>query len=283
MTFTAVSTQFESDGDGSAGDDGRVDVVERAGGLIAVRRVSATLISDPDPRVVFGQLARLCVPSVCDEMDVTVLSVEQWQQWVRTAATVEPMTRPGEAVTGGKVAALAAALPTSASAPESSTTSSITVWISSGADATADSSAAAGADAIAGFGAAAVADASTGPADEDAATVDGFVVGVTCTWSRRRPEPFDAALIELLGRYAAVLVREARHRRVLADQRSMVTHLRTALGTNRTIAAAVGILMARHRLSQKAAFELLRTASHRSNRKMAELADTVVLTGELST
>ena len=44
---------------------------------------------------------------------------------------------------------------------------------------------------------------------------------------------------------------------------------------------AIGILMAIRRVSQEEAFDLLRVRSQRSNRKLREIADEVVLTGAL--
>ncbi|KLU09298.1 GAF and ANTAR domain-containing protein [Kocuria sp. SM24M-10] len=59
-------------------------------------------------------------------------------------------------------------------------------------------------------------------------------------------------------------------------------HLETALRTNREIGTAIGILMARHRVTREQAQELLRLASQDTNRKMSEIAAEVVRTGELS-
>jgi AmiR/NasT family two-component response regulator len=58
-------------------------------------------------------------------------------------------------------------------------------------------------------------------------------------------------------------------------------HLQLALGHSRDIGAAVGILMAHHKMQQVDAFELLRSTSQDQNRKLYELALEVVSTGEL--
>ncbi len=58
-------------------------------------------------------------------------------------------------------------------------------------------------------------------------------------------------------------------------------HLATALESNRTIGAAVGILMTRLRIPEQQAFELLRTVSQQSNRKLRLVAAGVVYTGNL--
>ena len=56
-----------------------------------------------------------------------------------------------------------------------------------------------------------------------------------------------------------------------------------ALGHSRDIGAAVGILMAHHKMQQVDAFELVRSTSQDQNRKLYELALEVVRTGELPT
>jgi hypothetical protein len=58
-------------------------------------------------------------------------------------------------------------------------------------------------------------------------------------------------------------------------------NLRTALDSSRLIGAAVGIIMAHQRLTQDAAFELLREASQQLRRKVRDLAVEVVETGAL--
>jgi hypothetical protein len=55
-----------------------------------------------------------------------------------------------------------------------------------------------------------------------------------------------------------------------------VTHLHTAIRTNRDIGAAVGILMAQRGINYEAAFQLLRSSSQNDNRKLRDLAAEVV-------
>jgi hypothetical protein len=64
-----------------------------------------------------------------------------------------------------------------------------------------------------------------------------------------------------------------------AEQRS--AHLQTALATNRTIAMAIGIVMARTGRTDEQARAWLADASQRSNRKMRALAEQIVLTGSI--
>ena len=58
-------------------------------------------------------------------------------------------------------------------------------------------------------------------------------------------------------------------------------NLQVALASNRRIGTAIGILMAHRRITDSAAFELLRDASQRGHRKLRDIADDVVLTGTL--
>jgi AmiR/NasT family two-component response regulator len=64
-----------------------------------------------------------------------------------------------------------------------------------------------------------------------------------------------------------------------AEDRS--ANLERALSSNRQIGAAVGILMALHKLTSDGAFALLREASNKTNRRLRDVADQVVLTGSL--
>ncbi|MEO6955730.1 MAG: ANTAR domain-containing protein [Antricoccus sp.] len=60
-----------------------------------------------------------------------------------------------------------------------------------------------------------------------------------------------------------------------------ITHLEAALVNARRIGAAIGIIMTRMNLTEDQAFEVLREASQRSNRKLREVADDVLYTGAL--
>ena len=67
----------------------------------------------------------------------------------------------------------------------------------------------------------------------------------------------------------------------LARARERIANLEVALQTNRDIAMAIGIIMARRGLGPDAAFAELRQVSQRRQVKMRELAAVVVETGEL--
>lgn len=62
---------------------------------------------------------------------------------------------------------------------------------------------------------------------------------------------------------------------------SLTEHLREALESRDVIGQAKGILMARRSCTPDAAFEALRKASMRGNKKLRDIADDVVYTGDL--
>ena len=93
----------------------------------------------------------------------------------------------------------------------------------------------------------------------------------------RRPGAFgDEALSlgALFATHASVLMAHA-------DSSHRAATLKTALITSRQIGAAVGILMAAHRMTEPEAFDLLRRTSNHLNRKLRDLAEEVTQTGEL--
>jgi hypothetical protein len=63
--------------------------------------------------------------------------------------------------------------------------------------------------------------------------------------------------------------------------RARADQLTEALASSRTIGAAIGVLMARRCCTQDVAFRELREASQNANRKLRDVADDVVATGEL--
>ncbi len=60
-----------------------------------------------------------------------------------------------------------------------------------------------------------------------------------------------------------------------------ILNLEKALETNRQIGMAVGVIMTTYRLTPERSFELLRLASMNRNRKLRDVAESVVLTGTL--
>ena len=83
-----------------------------------------------------------------------------------------------------------------------------------------------------------------------------------------RPLEIDSSQLEFLARQ-------------LAAARERIGHLETALQTNRHIAMAIGILMARRGLTEDQAFTELRLVSQCRHRKLRDVAEEVVLTGDL--
>ena len=68
-----------------------------------------------------------------------------------------------------------------------------------------------------------------------------------------------------------------------AQEHESTRQLEQALDSSRVISTAVGILMASRGLTEEQSMQLLRGASQRLNRRVADLAKTVAYTGELPT
>jgi AmiR/NasT family two-component response regulator len=62
----------------------------------------------------------------------------------------------------------------------------------------------------------------------------------------------------------------------------LADNLQAAMETRAVIDQAKGILMERHKLTADQAFQLLAKASMATNRKLRDLAETLVATGELA-
>jgi GAF domain-containing protein len=87
-----------------------------------------------------------------------------------------------------------------------------------------------------------------------------------------RTDAFDddsVATAAILASFASVALAGARHA-------SRADELEVGLATNREIGAAIGILMATHKISQQEAFDLLSRASQRLNRKLRDIATNIV-------
>lgn len=87
-------------------------------------------------------------------------------------------------------------------------------------------------------------------------------------------EEGDLRTAELLGEQASILVDRAL---VLAGANQLNEQLRQALATREVIGEAKGILMQSQNCTRDQAFDILRRASQRENRKLRELAEELVL------
>ena len=116
----------------------------------------------------------------------------------------------------------------------------------------------------------------TARAGSDSAA-EGFTAGADDYVAK----PFDP--LELLARMR-MHVELARLREYAVSQaEDEAANLRVALSSNRRIGTALGILMYRFKIGNDESFTLLRETSQRLNRKLGDIADEVVLTGELPT
>jgi GAF domain-containing protein len=82
-----------------------------------------------------------------------------------------------------------------------------------------------------------------------------------------------------LARFAGVAVASMH---AYQSARELADNLQAALEARAVIDQAKGILMERHKLTPDQAFQLLAKASMATNRKLRDLADTLVATGELA-
>jgi hypothetical protein len=93
----------------------------------------------------------------------------------------------------------------------------------------------------------------------------------------RQVDAFDkqAVLFALLvGTYASSVV-------VSSDTRGRILNLEKALESNRQIGMAIGVVMTAYGLTRERSFDLLRLSSMNQNRKLRDVAQSVVLTGTL--
>jgi DNA-binding response OmpR family regulator len=106
-------------------------------------------------------------------------------------------------------------------------------------------------------------------------TVEGFGSGA----DDYIVKPFDRNELLARVRIHAELARLRDY--ALSQAENKVANLQTALASNRTIGAAIGIVMATERLTNEQAFERMRAVSQRSHRKLSDIADDIVYTGRL--
>ncbi|HEY0167042.1 MAG TPA: ANTAR domain-containing protein [Jatrophihabitans sp.] len=105
---------------------------------------------------------------------------------------------------------------------------------------------------------------------------------LTMAFHTLSPSAHHGVLAQLVVERAMAVIERERLAEILAARQAQADNLRIALTTNRCIGTAIGILMANHKLTSEAAFDLLRRVSQHSNRKMHDLAIDVIDTGALT-
>jgi GAF domain-containing protein len=99
----------------------------------------------------------------------------------------------------------------------------------------------------------------------------------------RRPHAFDEASRSAAMRFAPYAAVAAGNLHAYQNARDMADNLHTALATRAVIDQAKGILMERHKFTADQAFQLLAQTSMHTNRKVRDIAEHLVHTGELPT
>lgn len=92
-----------------------------------------------------------------------------------------------------------------------------------------------------------------------------------------KPEAFDEVdetMLGLIATHGALAISAA-------QQRRRADGVTAAMQSNRDIGAAIGVLMARMLVTREQAFDLMRIASQRTNRKLRDIAADVLETGTL--
>ena len=97
----------------------------------------------------------------------------------------------------------------------------------------------------------------------------------------REPRAFDEDSRTAATRFATYVAVAAGNLHAYRSARDRADHLQTALDTRGVIDQAKGILMQRHKLTADQAFQLLVRASMTTNRKLRDIADDLVHTGDL--
>jgi PAS domain-containing protein len=111
-------------------------------------------------------------------------------------------------------------------------------------------------------------------AQADGAAVHWTMVFGPLSDDERHPAGVLATAVDVTARVAA-------HEQERRNGDETVANLRLALASSRRIGTAIGIVMAHRRITDEAAFDLLRQASQRAHRKVRDIADEVVQTGVL--
>jgi len=110
----------------------------------------------------------------------------------------------------------------------------------------------------------------------------GFVVTAIFSWrSACLVDEADQAVADLLVANVVAQVRRGRLVAALDRACDQAAHLAEALGSNRRIGQALGILMSQYKVTEQQAFDVLRSVSQHTHRKLRDIADDVCMTGTL--
>ncbi|WP_375483513.1 ANTAR domain-containing protein [uncultured Jatrophihabitans sp.] len=210
-------------------------------------RLDIRLVTSAEPRVVFTSLAASTVPGFCDECSVSLVDSDAAGAAARFHLSLPPLA----AGSGGVDRVTARAAAQSAHVVR---VGFAFIAATRNAEITSDTAASA------------------------APVVQGEVVFV---WNRRPATRVDRVAAEALVGQAVQLVEQQRSEQAAASASSAVVNLTAALKSSRQIGMAMGILMSLLQITQDEAFEALRLASQRANRKLRDVATDVVETGWL--
>jgi transcriptional regulator with GAF, ATPase, and Fis domain len=97
----------------------------------------------------------------------------------------------------------------------------------------------------------------------------------------RRPEAFDEASRSVATRFGPYAAVATGNLYAYQSARDLAENLQTALDSRAAIDQAKGVLIERYKLTPDQAFQLLTRASMTTNRKLRDVADDLVRTGEL--
>ena len=109
---------------------------------------------------------------------------------------------------------------------------------------------------------------------------DAEVTGALNIYARR-PKAFDDASRSVATRFAPYAAVATGNLYAYQSARDMADNLQNALASRAVIDQAKGILIERHKLTADQAFQMLAQASMNANRKVRDVADHLVRTGEL--
>jgi len=98
----------------------------------------------------------------------------------------------------------------------------------------------------------------------------------------REPHAFDEDARLAAGRFAPYAAVAVANMQAYQDAQDLADNLRVALESRAVIDQAKGILMERHKLTADAAFQALASVSMRSNRKVRDIAEELVRTGQFN-